>query len=114
MSPFRRQRPPVCLGPVENFPDSIPKRVSTSPPIAALRHGDTIHVFEDRCPHAGAILSRGTLTGEHLTCPAHKATFDVATGRSVGTLNCRKLRTYKAWLQNGLIYITPTPTHKPH
>ncbi|MFI6587275.1 Rieske (2Fe-2S) protein [Embleya sp. NPDC050493] len=109
MSPFRRERPPVCLGPLTSFPEDVPKRIGNSPPLAILRHGDTVHVFEDRCPHAGAILSRGTLTGEHLTCPAHAATFEIATGRSLGPLDCRPLRTYTAWLEDGLLYRSPTP-----
>ncbi|MFJ8742591.1 Rieske (2Fe-2S) protein [Embleya sp. NPDC127516] len=109
MSPFRRERPPVCLGPLASLPEDVPTRVATSPPVAILRHGDTVHVFEDRCPHAGAILSRGTLTNEHLTCPAHKATFELATGRSTGQLPCRPLHTYTSWLQDGILYHSPTP-----
>ncbi|MFE3198693.1 Rieske (2Fe-2S) protein [Embleya sp. NPDC055664] len=109
MSPFRRERPPVCLGPLASLPEGVPTRVGTSPPVAILRHGDTVHVFEDRCPHAGAILSRGTLTNEHLTCPAHKATFEIATGRSLGPVQCRPLRTYKSWTENNLVYHSPSP-----
>ena len=39
---------------------------------------------EDRCPHKGVPLSRGTLiNGRILTCSAHQWVFDVAQGRGV-------------------------------
>jgi nitrite reductase/ring-hydroxylating ferredoxin subunit len=37
--------------------------------------------FEDRCPHRGTPLSRGTLAGTTLTCAAHTWEFDVRTGQ---------------------------------
>lgn len=112
MSPFRRERPPappVSLGALASLPEDVPTRIATTPPIAVVRHGDTVHVFEDRCPHAGAILSRGTLSGEQLTCPAHKGTFEIVTGRSVGGVACRALRTYEAWVQDGQVYRAADP-----
>ena len=33
------------------------------------------------CTHRKGDLSKGTLTGKVVTCPNHKATFDVATGK---------------------------------
>ncbi|WP_406285389.1 Rieske (2Fe-2S) protein [Embleya sp. NBC_00896] len=112
MSPFRRDRPPVCLGTLASLPEDVPKRVGTSPPVAVVRHGETVHAFEDRCPHAGAILSRGVLVGEQLTCPAHKGVFEITTGRSIGDIPCRTLRTYTTWIENDHVYRTPTPQPK--
>jgi 3-phenylpropionate/trans-cinnamate dioxygenase ferredoxin subunit len=35
------------------------------------------------CTHAGGDLSKGTLEGTTVTCPRHKAKFDVTTGKVV-------------------------------
>lgn len=37
----------------------------------------------DRCPHAGAPLRIGKLTGEELQCPRHGWIFNVVTGNAV-------------------------------
>lgn len=39
------------------------------------------HAFDDRCPHRGARLSRGTLTDESVSCPLHGWTFDLESGQ---------------------------------
>ncbi|MEM2110223.1 MAG: non-heme iron oxygenase ferredoxin subunit [Candidatus Odinarchaeota archaeon] len=36
-----------------------------------------------KCTHKGGDLSKGTLTDNIITCPRHKARFDVTTGKSV-------------------------------
>jgi len=38
------------------------------------------YAIQQRCPHLGGNLSRGKLQGKTVTCPLHKATFDLATG----------------------------------
>jgi nitrite reductase/ring-hydroxylating ferredoxin subunit len=35
------------------------------------------------CTHEGGNLSKGTLQGNIITCPKHKAQFDVTTGKAV-------------------------------
>lgn len=116
--PFRRDRrePPPCVpegamnaGPLTAVPEGRIHRISDHPPIAVVRHGGTVHAFEDRCPHKGALLSRGTLTGEEVTCPSHKATFRADTGKSVGELTCRDVRTYAATVVGGNLYIAAAP-----
>jgi 3-phenylpropionate/trans-cinnamate dioxygenase ferredoxin component len=42
-----------------------------------------ISAVDSICPHLGGDLSLGTLEGPVLTCPRHKAKFDVTTGRSL-------------------------------
>ncbi len=36
-----------------------------------------------RCTHAGGDLSQGSLEGSVVTCPRHKAKFDVTTGKVI-------------------------------
>ena len=41
------------------------------------------YAMQQRCPHLGGNLSRGRLHGKTVTCPLHKATFDLATGEVI-------------------------------
>lgn len=41
------------------------------------------YAMQQRCPHLGGNLSRGKLQGKTVTCPLHKATFDLATGEVI-------------------------------
>lgn len=124
--PFRRNRgtrpepapdavpdavPPdaLRLGPVTDIPEGALRRVSDRPPIAVIRHGTTIHAIEDRCPHAGALLSRGTLAGDTITCPAHRTCFRADTGTSSGHFTTRALRTYPVLIIDSIAYVAPTP-----
>ncbi len=40
-----------------------------------------LYAIEDRCPHRGASLGKGTLDGFVVTCPLHKWGFDLRTGQ---------------------------------
>jgi 3-phenylpropionate/trans-cinnamate dioxygenase ferredoxin subunit len=46
--------------------------------------GGKLHAVDDSCPHHGASLYAGKLTGSLLRCPAHAMTFDVTTGEQSG------------------------------
>lgn len=49
-----------------------------------LAHVDgAFYAMQQRCPHLGGNLSRGKLQGRTVTCPLHKATFDLATGEVI-------------------------------
>jgi nitrite reductase/ring-hydroxylating ferredoxin subunit len=40
-----------------------------------------LHAIEDRCPHRGASLGKGTRNGFVVSCPLHKWEFDLRTGQ---------------------------------
>jgi 3-phenylpropionate/trans-cinnamate dioxygenase ferredoxin subunit len=42
------------------------------------------YAIPSKCPHLGGDLSKGTLSGEIVTCPRHGAKFNVGTGQAVG------------------------------
>jgi len=46
-----------------------------------------IYATQDSCGHQRASLSKGTLSGKIVTCPLHRATFDVTAGENVSGIN---------------------------
>ncbi|MBS7279066.1 MAG: non-heme iron oxygenase ferredoxin subunit [Candidatus Freyarchaeota archaeon] len=41
------------------------------------------YAIGNKCTHMGGDLSKGSLSGNIVTCPRHKATFDVTSGKVV-------------------------------
>ncbi len=60
-------------------------RVPQTPvgPLAVYQVNGRVYAVADRCPHAGATLSEGTLDAATITCPRHGSQFDVCTGERV-------------------------------
>lgn len=48
--------------------------------VALFKVGPDLHAIKNACPHAGASLGVGQLSGLVVTCPRHDWTFNVATG----------------------------------
>ena len=57
--------------------------------LLVLRTERGVHAYEDRCPHLGVPLSRGTLQENTLTCSAHHFQFDADTGLGKNPKNLR-------------------------
>jgi nitrite reductase/ring-hydroxylating ferredoxin subunit len=49
-------------------------------PILVLAHGDRVFALDNRCPHMGFPLDRGSMEDGILACHWHHARFDVASG----------------------------------
>jgi Ferredoxin subunits of nitrite reductase and ring-hydroxylating dioxygenases len=49
--------------------------------------GGRYYCAENRCPHLGGDLSRGTLAGAIVTCPDHFSEFDLASGAVIRWTN---------------------------
>lgn len=49
-------------------------------PIVLVNFGESIRALQGECPHLGASLAEGTLSGRRLTCILHEAAFDAGTG----------------------------------
>jgi toluene monooxygenase system ferredoxin subunit len=41
------------------------------------------YAFTDSCPHAGALLSEGSLANDHIICGRHHWQFDACTGQGI-------------------------------
>lgn len=48
--------------------------------VCVVRVPEGVFAFDDVCPHRGAALSEGKLTGTTLMCAAHTWEFDVTSG----------------------------------
>src|SRR5262245_25395651 len=52
-------------------------------PVMVVHHDDRIYAIEDRCPHLGFPLHRGTIECGMVTCHWHHARFDLASGSTL-------------------------------
>ncbi len=53
-----------------------------------------LHVIEDVCPHAAAMLTQGFVDGCEVECPLHNAVFDVTSGKHLRGEPCRDVKTF--------------------
>src|SRR6476660_7401249 len=80
--------------------------------LALFADGDHVRAVDNRCPHMGFPLHRGTLHDGILTCHWHHARFDVATG---GTFDqwVDDLRAFPVELRDGEVWVDVTPLGDP-
>ncbi len=73
---------------VQEMPAGKMKHVEIDKKEIAIANIDgKYYAFDDRCGHAGARLSMGTINGNVVTCPFHGAQFDCTTGKKVKEAN---------------------------
>jgi phenylpropionate dioxygenase-like ring-hydroxylating dioxygenase large terminal subunit len=108
--------------------------VKRGKPVGVTRMGEKIvawrnsqgrvSLMSDLCPHRGAALSAGKLTGECIQCPFHGFEFDPsgkcalipANGRRAETPKSMRVKTYPSQEAHGFIYIwwgEPRETYPP-
>ncbi len=51
--------------------------------VLLARVADKYYAIDNRCPHFGGNLSRGSLEGTVVTCPLHGSQFDITNGQVV-------------------------------
>jgi len=64
------------------------------------RDGESIRVYDSRCPHQVTNIPHLALSGKRLTCPKHQWAFDVTTGACVEKGD-RPLRHFEHKIENG-------------
>src|SRR3954454_24799585 len=84
-------------------------------PVVLFLYGDQVYAVDNRCPHMGFPLNRGTVRDGLLTCHWHHARFDLEGG---GTLDpfADDVRTFPVRLEDDQVYIVledRTSTHSP-
>jgi nitrite reductase/ring-hydroxylating ferredoxin subunit len=80
--------------------------------LVLLSSGDTIYAVDNRCPHMGFPLDRGTVSDGILTCHWHHARFDLASG---GTFDqfADDVRVYPVEVREGEIWVDLAPRGDP-
>lgn len=67
-----------------DLPENTPKGVEVEGRKVLLhRSNGELHAVDDLCTHAGALLSRGVVSGCAIVCPLHESHFDLRTGQVV-------------------------------
>ena len=68
------------------------------------REGDTLRVYDSRCPHQITNIPHLALEGTRLTCPKHHWAFDVTTGECVDVGN-RPLHEFEHRVENNRLQV---------
>ena len=76
--------------------------------IAVFFHDGQVHAVDNRCPHMGFPLERGSVRDGILTCHWHHARFELSSG---GTFNpfADDVRTFPVNVADGKVWIDPAP-----
>ena len=76
--------------------------------IAVFHHEGEVYAVDNRCPHMGFPLDRGSVKDGILTCHWHHARFDLSSG---GTFNpfADDVRSFPAHVADGEVWIDPEP-----
>jgi nitrite reductase/ring-hydroxylating ferredoxin subunit len=80
--------------------------------ICLLAENGAVHAIDNRCPHMGFPLHRGTVSDGILTCHWHHARFDLCTG---GTFDqfADELRRFPVEIEGDYVYVDVTPQRDP-
>ena len=80
--------------------------------LALFADGDGVRAVDNRCPHMGFPLHRGTVSDGILTCHWHHARFDLCTG---GTFDqfADELRRFPVEVEGDDVYVDLTPRRDP-
>jgi len=62
-------------------------------------------VTDDACTHGPGSLSEGFVDGDVIECNFHQGRFNIRTGEVVGPPCMVPIRTYKAIVEDGRVYI---------
>ena len=79
--------------------------------IAVIYHDGQVYAVDNRCPHMGFPLDRGSVKDGILTCHWHNARFDLASG---GTFNpfADDVRSFPVTVKDGQVWVDPQPAQR--
>ena len=79
--------------------------------IAVFHHEGQVYAVDNRCPHMGFPLDRGSVSDGILTCHWHHARFDLSSG---GTFNpfADDVRSFPVSVVDGEVWVNPEPPHR--
>ncbi|EMA43271.1 Rieske (2Fe-2S) protein [Halococcus saccharolyticus] len=77
-------------------------------PIALFHHEGEVYAVDNRCPHMGFPLTRGTVEDGILTCHWHHARFELEEGDTFD-LFADDVQTFPTEIKEGEVYLDPDP-----
>ena len=79
--------------------------------IAVVYHDGKVYAVDNRCPHMGFPLDRGSVSDGILTCHWHHARFDLSSG---GTFNpfADDVRSFPVSVIDGEVWVDPRPVER--
>ena len=76
--------------------------------IALFHHGGEVYAVDNRCPHMGFPLTRGTVEDGVLTCHWHHARFELEAGDTFD-IWADDVQTFPTEVREGRVYLDPEP-----
>jgi nitrite reductase/ring-hydroxylating ferredoxin subunit len=80
----------------------------TDRPIAVFHHEGRVHAVDNRCPHMGFPLHKGTVKDGILTCHWHHARFDLASGCTFD-LFADDVPAHAVEIRDGAVWVSARP-----
>lgn len=114
---LRERRPPseafegwIKVAAVEDMEDARAKivRPEEGEAIAVFRSGRQVSAVSNVCRHQGGPLGEGKIVDGCITCPWHGFQYRMEDGCSPPPFT-EKIATYATRIEDGLIYVNPTP-----
>jgi chlorite dismutase/nitrite reductase/ring-hydroxylating ferredoxin subunit len=83
--------------------------------VALFNVGGRVHAIANRCTHARASLSEGTVDPQRcaVTCPWHEGVFSLETGQPLGGPPALPIAVYRVKLEGDTVLIAPAEAHEP-
>jgi nitrite reductase/ring-hydroxylating ferredoxin subunit/transposase len=99
----------VAVGSVERVREEGPEVVSANgSPVAVFHHEGEFHAVDNRCPHMGFPLERGSVDDGILTCHWHHARFELSCGDTFDPW-ADDVASYPVTVRDGEVYVSPRP-----
>ena len=73
--------------------------------VILVKFGKDVMAYQGLCPHQFARLSQGTIAGDSLHCPRHKASFDIHDGTCGPGWQLPALRQYRVRIKAGVVLL---------
>jgi len=77
-------------------------------PVALFHHEGAVYAVDNRCPHMGFPLSKGTVEDGMVTCDWHHARFELTCGDTLD-IWADDVQTFPTEVRDGAVYVDPDP-----
>ena len=91
--------------------DGVKVAIGEGRPVAVFFDQGRVYALDNRCPHMGFPLNRGTVTDGILTCHWHHAKFDLAGGCTFDPF-ADDVAPFSVEVRDGIVWLDPRPIHE--